>query len=195
MSSGLFPMVAEAGKAALVLALGCLGARIEGPLGGLLVALLALLLLQWHAMRSAGRPRAVDARVARLSEEVCLVGCGSVAGSHPPLQAQLRKLQTVVDAILEGVARGLVHERALGELEQLLTDIVPTAIALLHEEESAETVEQVCNQVRLLRAQFVANYLRPGPANALDGRIAMRFAPRAAVALRQGHTVVGWKLG
>lgn len=161
-----------------------------------LAALLALLIMKWHAIRSGGSRgrRAVDARIARLSEEVCLVGCGSVAGSHPPLQAQLRKLQTVVQAILEGVARGLVHERALGELERLLTHFVPAALALLHEEENARTVQEVCNHVRVLRAEFVASYLRPGPAT-LDGRIAVRFAPRASVALRQGHTVAGWKLG
>jgi hypothetical protein len=197
--SGSFPMASAAAKLAMVLVLGRFGVQLDGLVGGLLAALLALLLFQWIAMRSSGRPegrhRAVSAQVARLSEEVCLVGCGSVAGSHPQLQAQLRKLQTVVDAILEGVGRGLVHQRALGELEHLLTSLVPRTLALLQEEESAATVEQVCDQIRLLRARFVASYLRSGPARSLDGRIEMRFAPRAGATMRQGHTVVGWKLG
>jgi hypothetical protein len=196
--SSAITITGQVGKMLFVLGAGW-WARVQGGwFDGALVLTAALLALEWFAMRERQSMRrqsqAMQERIQRLAEQASLVSCDSVAGSHPPLQEQLRKLQRVVVTILEGVNRHLVSERALNELEQLLSKIVPSTLSTLHEGESADSVRQVCDEVRVLRAQMVAGYLRPDQPAQLDSRFAAQFGLRPAAGLRRAHTLMGWRL-
>jgi hypothetical protein len=156
----------------------------------LLVIVLAVLFVQWHAQRrrqiKTQQQQALVATMRSLSEEATFLSCSEIAARHPELRCEVHIFERTVVRCLADVHRGRAAVRDLSLIQRYVIEIAPQLLAAVQTYDDKVTLQGACRQFRLMSQKLLARsdngVQAPDTQFAFNGRTSNR--PGAAMASR-----------